>query len=568
MSHSRYPSLLESSDVDGGSAVAVLTYLRHILESIDHPELVHLTLQYLFGIRKTCSSKNDASQRPTTLARRRKSENLLSRLGEDEASPDLFNLADLIMAGLRSESQQTITAALELTSVLLRRQHIQLIPALLKTRAANDTNQRRTIGAQHREIKVLVSISEGLAVSQNLEISYGKYLEDNRNLIESHSCSVQLRNHVIPSDRAVRSELGTLRRNMHYLITDDPMLTCSLELMERFFWNDIETNLSLTQTMTDLATCGYTRLECWLLEDPASYRFDIEDSVEHQKDEEQDQSLMRPTNDLEANEARPIRDVFSARREPVGNVREISPVFSTLDLLTQQVETVRRHINDFDALSLECRMIVTADEDSDAIAAEETPELARDIGDSQLLSPSPSKAPSQMGSLPTRLRHGRTSASSSPSVSRTGSPRGRRLDLSSTPTLVGRLPHLQISPTRISSHATSRTHSLSPFPKGSLPSTPPKAKRRVLPTPAALHRKIRITKKAGPTGKSLILEPGSESSSVKSESLGQHQEGYDEVKEVSLGHLLTNLIILQEFILELAALIEVRATLFDEVRYV
>lgn len=37
--------------------------------------------------------------------------------------------------------------------------------------------------------------------------------------------------------------------------------------------------------------------------------------------------------------------------------------------------------------------------------------------------------------------------------------------------------------------------------------------------------------------------------------------------EVSLGHLLTNVIILQEFMLELAALVEVRATLFGEVRY-
>ena len=37
-------------------------------------------------------------------------------------------------------------------------------------------------------------------------------------------------------------------------------------------------------------------------------------------------------------------------------------------------------------------------------------------------------------------------------------------------------------------------------------------------------------------------------------------------EEVALGQLLTNVILLQEFILELAALIEVRGTLFREVK--
>ncbi len=42
------------------------------------------------------------------------------------------------------------------------------------------------------------------------------------------------------------------------------------------------------------------------------------------------------------------------------------------------------------------------------------------------------------------------------------------------------------------------------------------------------------------------------------------QEG----KEVSLSHVLTNVVILQGFVLELVALLQVRATLFGEVRYV
>jgi hypothetical protein len=42
----------------------------------------------------------------------------------------------------------------------------------------------------------------------------------------------------------------------------------------------------------------------------------------------------------------------------------------------------------------------------------------------------------------------------------------------------------------------------------------------------------------------------------------------EEEKKVSVNHVLTNVIVLQEFLLEVAALVQVRAGLFGEVRYV
>ncbi len=60
----------------------------------------------------------------------------------------------------------------------------------------------------------------------------------------------------------------------------------------------------------------------------------------------------------------------------------------------------------------------------------------------------------------------------------------------------------------------------------------------------------------------------SETSSVRSDSVGPASNTADEPKEISLSHLLTNVIILQEFILELAAIVQVRASLFDEVAFV
>lgn len=45
---------------------------------------------------------------------------------------------------------------------------------------------------------------------------------------------------------------------------------------------------------------------------------------------------------------------------------------------------------------------------------------------------------------------------------------------------------------------------------------------------------------------------------------GAEDEG-EEVKEVSLSHVLTNVVVLQEFVLELVAVMQVRASLFGEV---
>lgn len=41
----------------------------------------------------------------------------------------------------------------------------------------------------------------------------------------------------------------------------------------------------------------------------------------------------------------------------------------------------------------------------------------------------------------------------------------------------------------------------------------------------------------------------------------------DDIREASLLHIITNVVILQEFVLELVALIQVRASLFSEVRF-
>ena len=73
----RYPSLLESSDVDGGSSVAVLTYLRRILESLDHPDMINLILHYLLALPEGGASATSVDVEPSvSAARKRKSMDL------------------------------------------------------------------------------------------------------------------------------------------------------------------------------------------------------------------------------------------------------------------------------------------------------------------------------------------------------------------------------------------------------------------------------------------------------------------------------------------------------------
>ena len=622
-----YPSLLESSDVDGGSAVAVLTYLRHILESIDHPDLVRLTLQYLFGQEVPAPIVN-SSARPIARVRRRKSEILVARLSkEDHFSPDLFNLTDLIVSSLRSKSQQTITATLHLFSAMLRRRHHQSMPNLLKTESARVVDDQRTIGAQEKEIDKLLTLAETLTAFQDLESSYEKHLYDNRNILETHPCSVQLLNlESVGKETYSKPKPNSPEVARKLLRVEDPILKSIVSLVERFFDNDIETNLGLTQVIVDLASCGYLSIEGWLVTHPSRYSYP--------KEQERRESLGKidsgdNSNPVQAQVSQ-LRRIMLARRQPVWQSENASPIYKALDKLVQDAESFQREISDFDIHLLDCRNALDGGEDVDSVVGS-THTPSRKSQDSGRTSPTRAmNVPHQMGSINERLKSDRAYGGDSGAES----PRGRQLDMPpSTPTtLVGRLSHLNISPTRSASPGTSRTYSPSPFRGGGiaggkdlLSATPPTitSKPRLGSRGVAisndLSRRVRIASWESATSSSGFPRKGELSSDSDDEDEdeddgeGREQEENDDENdedatdslysgsgaaalstsplsrslgdtrqakkgkkavgtaaghkgEVSLGHLLTNVVILQEFILELAALVEVRASLFGEVR--
>lgn len=80
----------------------------------------------------------------------------------------------------------------------------------------------------------------------------------------------------------------------------------------------------------------------------------------------------------------------------------------------------------------------------------------------------------------------------------------------------------------------------------------------------ALRQKIKITTSS--FQRDSARDVSSEISSIRSESITSEVKHAEESREVTLSHILTNVIILQEFMLELVAIVQVRASLFGEIK--
>ena len=594
---------------------------------MDNPDLTRLTLQYLFGLQKSGDDKRVPST-PLSKTRRRKSADLLTRFSEeDQPTPELFNLSALIFTSLKSNSQQTATATLYILSALLRGPHHQSLTSLLKTRPVLASDQKRTIRAHEKEVEAFLSLAEDLTGFEDIEMSYEQHIHDNRNNLESHPCSIQLLNLAVVNQHAILLESEKTRFSHKILMPEDSTFINLVLLLDEFFKNDMETNLALTQVLIDLASCGYLRLEPWLLSSPLVYQYSsTQKSVLSNGASQQHED----TPGIKVDQLSQLR---SARTAPRISPESTSPILQSLTRLTQLISTFRRSITNFESNLHTCRGII--DLPSRHTTPIHTP------------SRSPSRPPLAQ-STPIRKGHNLSGPVFTPvTVSsriitsnptpRNVSPRGRQEnkepEYGTPPSLISRLGHLQLSPNRTPlSQSSTNTPSRSPFRKANLglpyPLIPATFWRRIhvgkqtqpqtsqtpddrdsdtesntssivpqvgdlspteiLATPT---RSKHLANSINPQAKDRLLTNSSardrgrpESHERKHKPTNFEDEESDasidsvpfvtgprtEPKDdgtVSLGHLLTNIIILQEFILELAAIVEVRGTLFEEVRY-
>lgn len=551
--------------MDGGSSVAVLTYLRCIIESIDHAELLQVTLQYLLALPDKLEDETKFA-RPTTLARRRKSQTLITNLarGQEKPMPDLFTLVDLILTSLQSHNQQTITATLRLVSVLLCSQHQYAVSSIVKTQSCGGDLPMRTLGAHERDTVVLFSLIEDLVENDDLAEIYEAHLQDARTLLELHCCSSSLL-HLPNSAPAFRTMGRTLES--HTIKLEDPLITSLFSLLGNFFVNDISTNLGLTQAFATLASCGHTRLEPWLLGGPL--RHEISPIREFRFDDGSDDSDREDTMTLKdqgtgvrgphADHTSSSDNIRTASREPGRPDSTISPVFAALESLVCQVEKFRREFQEFDTYLEERRHVFRVGEDIDKALANDMPPPRRS-GDSGRPSVSRIRGAPHLGSISERLM----SETSSATGSRSSSPRGRQLSDPSTPKIVDRLNHLRISPSPSPSKPGSRAFSPSPLQQDSVASTPLRRVATPMGPGDALRQKIKITTSS--FQRDSARDVSSEISSIRSESITSEVKHAEESREVTLSHILTNVIILQEFMLELVAIVQVRASLFGEIK--
>jgi hypothetical protein len=544
----RYPSLLESSDADGGSSVAVLTYLRRILDALDHPELVNMILQYLLALKDYTSSSPDAPRSPVAI-KRRQSLMLLDGPGQDDdrLNPSLFNLVDLVLGSTSSRNAQTVSAALKLTTVIFGKNHGYALGSLVKVMHLHHKEHYRTVGSLNIELEMYLNIAVDLAGEEGVDEAYESHLKDIQSMLESHPCSLKA---IALPNSSLKAQgyfdtADTAAKDVdpHYLLPEDPLFQSLVDLLLRFLTNDIETNLALTETIIGMGTCSQLRLEGWLAVDPADYHF--EDMGEE------------PTEFSDEN----FHDMLMANRLPTWKPSATPQLLACLQQLQAQVESLRGDIMDWDDHVANRKTAFRFHEEMHDAMKMSTPQQK------PTRPPSETPAGSWTPQIPKHVLDNPTTPS------RTQSPRGRKEALAEqrgTPTA-------SPAPSRFGGQTLvgSPSRGLSPLP------APQAAKRQTtlfsdidanfagLRHNEFLKRRIRFRRPAGSQEIEVLLSkyqppPRDEAEDAAA---GAEEAEQDDVREASLLHIITNVVVLQEFVLELVALMQIRATLFNEVKF-
>ncbi|KAH9981306.1 Retinoic acid induced 16-like protein-domain-containing protein [Lactifluus volemus] len=384
-----YPSILECSDSDG-SAVAVMSYIEIMIRTLEKGQLTDLLVNFL------ASEDNDdvpkSRPRPHSmltlggnaqkkLRRRRSSAMILLELEAPESTKQSdyftslgrFTLKDLLISNLRSQDQPTAAAALQLLNTLLVYCSPLCVDKLLivirdpkatsypepafnnKPRVPQEDDDtfvypgeespapgpvyvqpRTTYSTHEREIDLylrLVSRLDPVRSSDSFSTGYDRYLCDATQAIRHHSTSSL----AIPEE--------TQAQMKHRLDPNDPILSA-------LFSNSPEFNIVLTGLLASLAHDPLRSLAGWLTSDQSD-----DASV----------AIQSPVGglDLGAQEDGddrstdyPIEEMLgSGTRAPASSLDDGSrPVILTIfQSLVSQLERYRHNVENFDKYLLERR---------------------------------------------------------------------------------------------------------------------------------------------------------------------------------------------------------------------
>jgi hypothetical protein len=556
---------------------------------------------------------------------------MMASKGEAAADPLLFSLVDLILACLRSQNNQTVYVTLQLVSVILKRHHRYAVITLLYTEGVLAESHHRTSGAHQQEVEYLMSLAGTIGGQDNFDEIYNNILKDTLVRLENHPCSIKLvtpktstNNRELP---AIPDSLPGAPRDVrpHTLHPSDPLLNIVLDRLENFFLNPVDMNLSLTEAVFDLAACGFMHLEGWFLRTPQNYVYEEEDDGPPLPEPPLDPESQEYT------EYKQMQSMLESRRRPRWIQSSLPRLLNLLQTLIGQVEAYRETIPRFDDLLQQRREAFqiadcaepppkrppTRTPTPQTSGTSSTPYLERPFFDEGRNASR--ERPSGLEGFAQRI------LSELGTPSRSGSPRGRkdvkRGEQSSSPVPDTPLrggpggpgpnnpgpggarsyppgaPQQQQQPpwethnyTVAKEDAfTSQARAFQAIDQSILARRVgiPKitkskvSEEEVKPIPLSFDRQRTATgepdaeqeeeeaKAEEGGGEDALLAPSEDGQDGDGDADGDDGEGKEDGRghTASVSHVLTNVIILQSFLFELASLVQVRAGLFDEVRF-
>lgn len=508
-----YPSLLESSDVAGGSTSAVVLHLYRMLEALDHPQMARRMLQYLLAFSKPGSEVSKSGHRRGRMSiSRRKSVQQLASLADlaDSPSPDLFNLLDFVVISLQSKHAQTINANLKLVTIILRRHHHYVLTSLFRTRSVADVDSTQSVGDFNQAMIKLLDLAGDIAQVATIDDSYRAALSDGQILLQRHSCSLHRNEMLVGKDYPVHRQK----------IAEDCKLFAGLvDLLRSFFTNDSITNILLTETLIALAACEHITLKDWLV---------------------------------------------CASKEDASASQTI--LLAVFEELLAQVKQWQSNFAEWDSLFAYQRVKLAPDgEMLDRGNVRSLSLASRGSGGTRTSSPQPVQGvatpagastprgrkapPAGFGSIDGTLAQSPKLAAASPSIK----------------ALAGSPLHQTTFPEEAAENVTATSASSVPSDTGLA-----QLRQQVKLPDSGANKPIDLSP-AQFTSRLKLEDGGSGASTPRTNDVGTgtitpSMQGLDSGRtSASLSHIITNAIILQEFVLEIAAMLQIRATLYDEV---
>ena len=508
-----YPSLLESSDVEGGSTAAVVDHLSGILRALDSQQLVDRILRYLLASPNMPQHPKERSHRRQRMSvSRRKSMDHLTALAEvaDSPSPNLFNLLDLMVMSLKSRHSGTVNACLKLLSVVIEKHHWHVLTSLFRMGTTATSPGQRSVKQLNNHLLQLFDCSSTMGKNPQMDDSYQGALSDGQVLLEQHSC-LRVNDSVV--DQMDTRDLSVSR--------DCKLFEAVSTLLRSFFANDTVTNLSLSQAILALTACEHINLRGWFL--PSGGKMDTEETS------------------------------------------GLNITFIICELV-EQVRQWRSQFPEWDHLMCQRRFELAEDEPLPQPPNPRTVSVQTRDTTSSLRSASPSST--QSTSRPATPRGRKTTTTDYGSIDSAISMSGGNHSILPE-SILGRSPLRQSVPAQPDENDIPRQQQelLIPPPAIAVLKTQIQLSDLKVPDEASESFPLHAGRKqtANPGGDRRIAVLNSDDSGAATPVGGRDLTGIR--NHVRLSHILTNAIILQEFILELAAIVQLRATFFDEVDF-